>query len=181
MKLDPLKQFVKLRQQLLEEKGSIEERLEEINEALGHEEATITEPSIDSAQDPKPKATRGRKPRAGNGMSLREALFKTLAIRPLARSEVVKAVEGMGFRFTTKDPLNSISSILYAKNTPIKRNPEGKYYIDGGAQTGGKEKGDSGNGQSSTGRKKRKMSPEGKARIAAAQRARWAKQKSAKR
>ena len=41
MKIDALKQYAKLRQQLLEEKSQLETRLNEINQVLGNETTPV--------------------------------------------------------------------------------------------------------------------------------------------
>ena len=66
-------------------------------------------------------------------MSMREAVMQVLSKGPLSRKELVGAVQGVGYVFTTKNPANSLGSVLYAKNTPIK-NKEGKFYLPGDAQ-----------------------------------------------
>jgi hypothetical protein len=109
-------------------------------------------------------------------MSLREAVIEALSHGPVARKDLVKAVEGVGYRFTTRNPLNSIGSVLYGKDTPVK-NREGKFYVEGSVATRV-----SGAEPDMPRRRKRKrtMSPEARARIAEAQRARWARQRARK-
>jgi hypothetical protein len=130
MKIDALKQYAKLRQQLMEEQSELQTRLNEINRVLENE----TTPSQASQISPiheapsQPIARRGRRPIGENTMSMREAVLKALSKGPLARKELVNAVENMGYVFTTRNPLNSIGSILYAKNSPIK-SKFGKYYL----------------------------------------------------
>ena len=108
-------------------------------------------------------------------MSLREAVLKALSQGPLARRELVNAVENVGYIFTTKNPLNSIGSILYAKNTPVK-SKSGKFYLPGRAGSVTREQTGSGEGPVPTKKKKkRKVSAAARARMSAAQKARWAK------
>ena len=106
-------------------------------------------------------------------MSLREAVLTALSQGPLARKDLVKAVEDVGYVFTTKNPLNSIGSILYAKNTPVK-SKGGKFYLPGRAGSVTREQTGSGEGQAPTKKKKRKVSAAARARMSAAQKARWA-------
>ena len=80
----------------------------------------------------------------------------------------------MGYVFTTKNPLNSLGSILYAKNTPVK-SKGGKFYLPGSAATVTSEQTGNGEGQAPAKKKKRKVSAEARARMSAAQKARWAK------
>ena len=134
MRLEPLKQFATLRQQIFEEKSRLESRLAAINQALGSQAApddslpAVASSSAAAATSPEPIARRGRRPRAGNQLSLREAVLKALAQGPLGRSELVKAVEEAGYVFKSKNRLNSIGSILYGKKTPVK-SKAGKFYL----------------------------------------------------
>jgi hypothetical protein len=175
MKLDALAQYTELREQLFGEKSQLEARLAELNQVLGFEgglpAASATGQSVAAS---KPK--RGR--RAANTMSMREAVLQALSKGPLARKGIVKAVEDLGYVFKTSDPLNSIGSILYGKNTPVK-NKDGKYFLAGAAPAPAAEV--KGNVAPEPKRlKKRTMSSEVKAKIAAAQRARWTKVRQAK-
>ena len=107
-------------------------------------------------------------------MSMREAVLKALSQRPLARKELVKAVEDVGYVFATKNPLNSIGSILYAKNTPVK-SKGGKFYLPGSAAAATRAVTGNADVQAPTKKKKRKVSAAARARMSAAQKARWAK------
>ena len=176
MRLDPLQQYAKLHKQLTEEKAQLESRLNQINQVLGDERPPeqIVPSSSGPAEVPaRPAARRGRKPRAGNEMSMREAVLKALSQGPLARKELVKAVEDVGYVFTTKNPLNSIGSILYAKNTPVK-SKGGKFYLPGSAATATSARAGNADVPAPT-KKKRKVSAAARARMSAAQKARWAK------
>ncbi|MFO1498616.1 MAG: hypothetical protein U1G07_09525 [Verrucomicrobiota bacterium] len=150
MKIDPLKQLAKLRQQLMKEKESLSRRLQEINQALG---------------TPQPTPIFPRPGRGGNKMTLREAIGQALANGPLGRQELAQAVAELGYVSTAKNPLASMGVFLYARNSPFKRR-EGKFYLPHGSLV---------NGRSRTAT--RRMSPEARAKIAAAQRARWERQK----
>jgi hypothetical protein len=176
MRLDPLQQYAKLHKQLTEEKSQLESRLNQINQVLGGEgppEQIAPSPSVPTESPARPATRRGRKPKAGNQMSMREAVLKALSQGPLARKELVKAVEDVGYVFTTRNPLNSIGSILYAKNTPVK-SKAGKFYLPGSAATVTREQ--TGNADVPTPtKKKRKVSAAARARMSAAQKARWAK------
>ena len=100
MRLDPLQQYAKLHQQLTEEKGQLESRLNEINQVLGGEPppAQIAPSfSVPTEVAPRPAKRRGRKPKGINQMSMREAVLKALSQGPLARKELVKAVEDVGY------------------------------------------------------------------------------------
>ncbi len=128
MKIDKLKQYVSLREQLLRDKAELESRLAEINKALGAVSSN-TPPATASA----PAVKRGRKPaaaataaaptakaakagagkRAKNTVSLREAVLAATKAKPLARQEILTAVQAAGYKFAAKDPLNSLSTLLY--------------------------------------------------------------------
>jgi hypothetical protein len=182
MRNDPLQQYAKLRRQLLEEKTKLEARLNEISQVLGSE-GIQTRPAatVQTQESPsKPKARRRRRYGARNTITMREAILEALSDRPLSRKELLKAVQAIGFRFTTKNPLNSISSVLYAKGTPIKKTLEGKFYVESGAPAGKGGVSETAGDSPTLKRKRRKLSPEGRARIAAAARARWARQRAAK-
>ena len=176
MRLDPLQQYAKLHKQLTEEKGQLESRLNQINQVLGGEgplgQISPSSP-VPTEVAPQPAKRRGRKPKAGNQMSMREAVLKALSQGPLARKELVKAVEDEGYVFTTRNPLNSIGSILYAKNTPVK-SKAGKFYLPGSAATVTREQAGNADVPAPT-KKKRKVSAAARARMSAAQKARWAK------
>ena len=177
MKLDPLQQYAKLHKQLTEEKGELESRLNQINQVLGGEpapEQIAPSPSVPMEVVPRPAKRRGRKPKAGNQMSMREAVLKALSQGPLALKELVKAVEDVGYIFTTRNPLNSIGSILYAKNTPVK-SKDGKYYLPGSAAAVTRAVTGSADLPAPTKKKKRKVSAAARTRMSAAQKARWAK------
>jgi hypothetical protein len=176
MKLDALRKYAKLRQQLIDEKSQLEAQLKEINEVLGAEaESTPVAPAVAPREvQRRTPGRRGRKKGVENTMSMREAVLKALSKGPVARKDLVAAVEDVGYVFTTKNPLNSLGSVLYARNTPIK-NKNGRFYLPGGADAA--NLGPEAAPAQEPGKKKRTMTPEGKARISAAQKARWAKQK----
>ena len=126
MKNDKLKQFVSLREQLLRDKADLEMRLSEINKALGAVTGAAAAPVVASS----PVVKRGRKPsavkpatapaakpagrkRAQNSVSLREAVLNATKAKPLSRQEILAAVQSAGYVFTAKDPLNSLSTLLY--------------------------------------------------------------------
>ena len=176
MKLDPLQQYAKLHKQLTEEKGQLESRLNQINQVLGDElpPEQLAPSSFRPTEVPaRAAARRGRKPRAGNEMSMREAVLKALSQGPLARKDLVKAVEDVGYVFSTKNPLNSIGSILYAKNTPVK-SKDGMFYLPGSGATATLARTGNVDVQAPI-KKKRKVSAQARARMSAAQKARWAK------
>jgi hypothetical protein len=126
MKNDKLKQFVSLREQLLRDKADLEARLNEINKALGAVAGAAAAPVIAvatvskrgrKASALKPATAHVTKPasrkRAQNSVSLREAVLNATKAKPLSRQEILAAVQSAGYVFTAKDPLNSLSTLLY--------------------------------------------------------------------
>ena len=167
MKIDNLRRYVDLRNSLTREKAQLQERLEQINQALGE-----TTPPAAARIGTTGPARRGRP--AASGLSLREAVLQVTSQRPMTKQEILDAVQSLGYRFSTNNPMNSLGVILYGKN-PRFKNEGGRFSPAGGAKAGA--------GAKSNGafrRKKRQLSPEARERIAAAQRARWAKAKGGK-
>lgn len=165
MRMDPLKQYTKLRQQLTEEKNRLEARLEEINSVLAPMGAASSLAAV-ATTTPRAKA------RGKNKLSMKDAITQALrAHGPMGRKELAEAVREVGYVSKAKDPLSSMGIVLYAKNSPFKRR-EGKFCLTENAPAA--EPPAEANGRSPK-RKKRTMSPEARAKIAAAQRARWAK------
>ena len=141
MKKDKLHQFVSLRDQLLREKTELVSRLSEINAALGDVRVTpvaAPAPAVgasapvrrgrrpkNTARSAPAAAAGGRRKRARNAMSLREAVMAVTKSRPLSRQDLLKAVQASGYVFTAKDPLNSLSTLLYSDKGI--RNTNGKF------------------------------------------------------
>ena len=164
---DNLQQFVQLRRQLTEEKTSLEARLQEITAALGESEtaapapAAAPTPSRPAAAPPR----RGRPP-GGGGQSLREHVLAVLASGPKTKEEVLAGVQQRGYAFSTSNPLNSLGVVLYGKNPKLNR-ANGRFSLRGGSAAAASAAASKAGG-------KRSMSPEARARIAEAQRRRWA-------
>lgn len=130
--MDTLKQFVSLREKLQKEKVHLEARLAEINMALGEELASVVK-AVAAADDygqflsdsSPPRARRAstrsegktrRSPRAKNSTSLRDAVLNATASKPLTAHEILDAVQDNGYKFTAKNPLNSLRTLLYSDN-----------------------------------------------------------------
>ena len=178
MKIDNLRRYVDLRNSLTREKAQLEERLRQINQALGE-----TEPprpaAVRAPASARTKAGRRGRPATG-GLSLRDAVLQVTAGRPMTKQEILDGVEALGYRFSTNNPMNSLGVILYGKN-PRFTNQGGRFSPAGGAEPRGAGRASVGaknNGSSK--RKKRQLSPEARERIAAAQRERWAKARGGK-
>jgi hypothetical protein len=175
--MDPLQQYAKLRQHLMEEKSQLQSRLAEINQVLGPDSGEVPSANARAQVVATAKPRRGRRTR--NTMSMREAVLKALSKGPVARKDLVRAIEAVGYKFASRNPLNSIGSILYAKNSPVK-SKDGKFYVEGAGLGGPAESNETEEKPRGRAKKKRKMSAEGRARIAAAAKARWARQKAGK-
>ena len=177
MKID-IRRYLSLRDSLLKEKDELQARLQQINEALGEASAATAR----SAATP-PSAVPRRGGRRGNRSgtpSLREAVLQVASGESLTKQEILDRVRALGYRFSTNNPMNSLGVILYGKN-PRFKNQNGRFSLSGSAKSGSAG-GSSAASAISQGapRKRRTMSPEAKARIAAAQKARWAKARAAK-
>jgi hypothetical protein len=173
MRTDSLNQFVRLHRELNKERGELETRLRAINEALGAMNLPSSAASSFTGRSLGVSRAPGRRKRGGGGVSLREHVVAVLQQGPKTKEDVLNAVMARGYKFATSNPLNSLGVILYGKNSPFSR-ADGKFSIKNGATKVSSTSTDAPK------RKKRTMSPAARARIAAAQRARWAKQKAGK-
>ncbi len=183
MRMDPLKQYARLHQQLTGEKARLEARLAEINAVL---EPGIQFPSaaldkitgeyLESMMEA-PASGRGRGRRKGNAMTMRDAVIQALSKGPVARKDLVAAVEAVGYKFKTRKPLNSIGSILYARNTPV-RSKDGKFYLADGVQPKSME--NDFPTAAPVKRKRARMSARARANIRAAQKARRERERAGK-
>jgi hypothetical protein len=165
MRADSLQQYLSLRESLMRERNELQQRLNDINQVLGGE---VPGPFKGGARG------RGRK---RSGVSLREAVMQ-VAKSPLTKEEILQRVQTLGYRFNTTNPLNSLGVILYGKN-PRFHNEGGRFSVASGSDKrmrGGEIPKPV--AERSRGRKgRRQMSPDARARIAAAARARWSKAK----
>ena len=112
MKSDALKQYVALRQALLKEKSTLETRLEQISRAL------------DLNGGAAPEKSSGSK-RLKNPMSLKKAVIRATKEKPLSKQEILTAIHKLGYRFTAKDPVNSLNTVLYTGK--VFKNHGGKF------------------------------------------------------
>jgi hypothetical protein len=174
MKSD-IRRYISLRDSLMQEKTKLENRLQEINDALGQGSSPIAN-TLSGAPAPSLKVgTRRGRGRASGGLSLRDAVLQVTARGPLSKEEILNGVKQLGYRFSTSNPLNSLGVILYGKSPKFK-NDVGRFSPIGGSSSSVSKT----EGAAKGGRKRRKLSPEARERIAAAQRARWAKAKGGK-
>lgn len=168
MRTNALQEYLTLRRQLTEERESLRSRLAEINEALGGVPLPSLSPLLGvAAQTPTQRARPGRAA-AGSGQSLREHVIAILQEGPKTKEEVLAAVQKRGYRFSTANPMNSLGVILYGKSPKFSR-VDGRFHYLSGLVPHRASKRVSGG--------RRHTSAEARARIAAAQRARWARQR----
>ncbi|HEY0548575.1 MAG TPA: hypothetical protein VGF13_03180 [Verrucomicrobiae bacterium] len=117
MKADSLKQFIALRTALTQEKAQLESRLAEINRVLGAASGSaprnITAPA------------RGR---AANALSLREAVAQVTKDKALTKGQILQAIEKIGYKFTARDPMNSLNVTLYTPGN-FKNNGDGTFRV----------------------------------------------------
>src|SRR5256885_747570 len=121
MRNDITQQFVTLQRQLTSEKKGIEARLRQINEALGEISANAPAPAPAPAPAVSAAPVWGGGGRPGGGASLRTLVLEALKEGPKTKEEVLATVKKRGFKFTSKDPLNSLGVILYGKNPRFNR------------------------------------------------------------
>lgn len=124
MKLTDVDKYVALRASLTKEKAALEARLAAIQRALdGNGSVTAAKPG------PKPghKAIVRRGKRAKNELTMKEATVKALATKPLDRQALLQAVQKLGYKFTAKNPLNSLSTLLYSDKS--FKNNDGKFSV----------------------------------------------------
>jgi hypothetical protein len=116
---DKLQKYLASLDELRAEKAELEGRLEKINQALAGAPGSV--------------GRRGRRGgrRAGggrrrNGLSLRAAVTQVTKNRPMTKAEILEAVQKVGYKFATKDPMNSLNAMLYAPANKF-RNKDGKF------------------------------------------------------
>jgi hypothetical protein len=174
MRHDNLRQYVSLRDAILQEKTKIEQRLREINQALGQMVGFGADGRVGSR-------TGGSRNR--NAISLRDAVIEVVKSGPLSKDEILKGVQDLGYKFATNDPMNSLGVILYGKN-PKFLNEGGRFGLPSGfIPSEPRQRGRpalNSKAAPAGGGGRRQMSPEAKAKIAAAAKARWANWRASK-
>ena len=132
---DNIKQFAKLYASLIQEKKDLEARLEEINKALSGEVKSSRHGRPKKAKKKttgkrgRPKKTVAKKKggkRAKNKTSLREAITAALGKKHLTKEEILKAVLASGYKFSAKNPMNSLQVQLYTK---FKKDKDKKFHV----------------------------------------------------
>lgn len=173
MARDLIKDYVAARKALHQEKVQISRRLAEIDQVLGSGDAPMAKPA------PAAKAAKatgpGRRGRGGNKLTMREAVTQVLQGASLKKAEILDALTASGYKFSTKNPANSLGVLLYGSKKLIK-NVKGVFSLAKASASSAQAV----PAKSTKPKKKGKMSAEGRAKIAAAQKKRWAKVKKSK-
>jgi len=115
---DKLQQYLSSLKALHAEKARLEARLEQINTALADTPGAATGRRAGRV------GRRGRTRR--NGLSLREAVVQVTRSRALSKPEILQAIQKIGYKFATKDPMNSLNAMLYAPANRF-RNQNGRF------------------------------------------------------
>jgi hypothetical protein len=123
MKLTDVDKYLALREALSKEKAALEKRLAAINRALEGNPASSASAASRGLQAG--AGSRGKRPK--NELSMKEATVKALSDKPLTRSELLEAVLKVGYKFSGKNPLNSLSTLLYSDKT--FKNHDGKFSV----------------------------------------------------
>lgn len=127
MKNDPLNQFINLRKSLLNEKAAHLARLTEIDKALGTQTESA-KPAVPTPSLAKAPAQAARKPvrpkksgRIPGQPSLKEAVRRLTAAKPLTRAEIIAGLKKAGQKYAE----GSLQFTLYKKGN-FKR-ADGKF------------------------------------------------------
>lgn len=102
MKNDSIKKYLSLQDSLRKEKAALEVRLAQIDEAL-----------VGSGGTRVSRSDAGPRRRARNEMSLKAAVTEATRKKPLNKQEILDEIHKLGYRFTAKDPINSLNTVLY--------------------------------------------------------------------
>ncbi len=140
MKSDSLQQYVPHLESILNEKAELEKRLDEIGQILQllqSKESSSSTPSpsggAKQARAAKKVSKVGVRARAQNKLSLREAIRQATARKPLTKVEIVEAIGKLGYKFSTSNPLNSLSSVLYGGKKEFQNVGGGRFSPTKGA------------------------------------------------
>lgn len=117
---DAIQQFTALRSALLREREAIQQRLQRIDAALAGRGETPA---------PSKQKTHGRTQgsRPENTMNIREAIVRVTAKKPLSVREIVEAVQKIGYRFQSANPVNSVGAYLYGAGKKVFKRTDGKF------------------------------------------------------
>lgn len=122
MKLDALKQFTALRNQLTQERERLASRIQEIDNVFGNHASASPTPKAHGTPVRNTRAPR----RIKNPISLKKAVIKVTTKKPLTKPEILAAVQKLGWSTTSKNPRKLLDLLLYGKNPKFK-NQNGKF------------------------------------------------------
>ncbi len=125
MKIDALKQYVHLRNALLKEKSDLQARLAQIHKALGGGAIPVTKTA--ATKPARPVKAPSRK-HAKNKLSLKDAVTQSIEGKELTKPEILEAIKKAGYKFATKDPMNSLNALLYSGKV-FKKVGDGKFSL----------------------------------------------------
>ncbi len=128
MRTDPITRIVQLHHQLSTEKARLEERLSKINKALGAIQGKTEVRAATPAATPAPAVKRRGPGKRRNKLSLLGSMAAAMGSRALTKAEIHKAITDAGYKFTGKQPMNSINVQLYTKGQFV-RHPGKKFSI----------------------------------------------------
>ena len=63
-----------------------------------------------------------------NKLSLKEAVIESISKAPLSKEDILAAVKKLGYRFSSKNPVNSLNALLYGKKPKFK-NADGMFSL----------------------------------------------------
>ena len=121
-----------MRAALAQEKAALEARLAAINRALDGNTASPAakpgpKPGRKPGAKPGPKPVVRRGPRAKNSMTMKEAIVQALGNKAMSRKDLLEAVLKLGYKFSAKDALSSLSTVLYMDKA--FKNTDGKFSL----------------------------------------------------
>ena len=124
---DPLKAFVALRSSLEAKRTALLAEVADIEAALGSiGVAAPTKVKSKAAVNAVTAPRTGK--RAKNELSLKEAVIQALGQASLGKEEILAALKKLGYKFTAKNPTNSLNTLLYGKKPKFK-NDGGKFSV----------------------------------------------------
>jgi hypothetical protein len=119
---DALAQFTALRSALVQEREVIQARLRELDAVLGE-----PEPRGRNTQPPPApvQVRRGRPPKGSGAITKRDVIEKALASGPLRVSELVPAMQRLGYQSSSNNPSLRVKAYLYSKDGKKRFKSEG--------------------------------------------------------
>jgi hypothetical protein len=125
--IDSVHQFTTLRAALLSEREDLRKRLQQLDAALAGAGA-VSAPPASRKSAPRSMKAPAKSTRASNTMSIREAVARVTAKKALSVREIVEAVQKIGYKFTSSDPVNSVGAYLYgAHGRKLFKRADGKF------------------------------------------------------